>query len=100
MKNNISGDLHDLQESITELWCDILQRQSITPSDDFFDLGGNSLTALIMLMELKEACGITVTIRSFFDDPTIRGLISSGRTMYQADYPTTTLSGNEPSRGD
>jgi amino acid adenylation domain-containing protein len=42
-----------------------------TAETDFFELGGHSLKALYMLEELKKKTGITVTMREFFQNPTI-----------------------------
>ncbi|WP_233476482.1 non-ribosomal peptide synthetase/type I polyketide synthase [Paenibacillus sonchi] len=48
---------------------------SISPSDSFFELGGNSLTAIVLKARIAEAFHIHVTILDIFANPTIRELL-------------------------
>ena len=43
----------ELESKIADIWKDTLQRSSITPEDNFFHLGGDSLTALVVVSALK-----------------------------------------------
>jgi hypothetical protein len=42
--------------------------------DDFFDLGGHSMLAVLAVGELSEFVGAELPIRLLFDHPTVRGL--------------------------
>jgi amino acid adenylation domain-containing protein/thioester reductase-like protein len=47
---------------------------SIDAEADFFELGGHSLLALGVISRLDEELGVRVPVRSFFEEPTIKGL--------------------------
>ena len=42
--------------------------------DDFFDLGGHSMLAVLAVADLSEAIGADVPVRLLFDHPTVQGL--------------------------
>src|SRR4029077_15061402 len=46
-----------LEIEIAEVWQGLLDCESIGPEDDFFDLGGDSLLATKMLVELEHLTG-------------------------------------------
>jgi amino acid adenylation domain-containing protein len=63
----------DLECRIAEIWAELLEIDDIGLADNFFDLGGESLTALRMLMRVEQQIGIRVP-PDFFHDPTIAHL--------------------------
>ena len=42
--------------------------------DDFFDLGGHSLTATTIVSRVRDALHVDVPLQCFFADPTVAGL--------------------------
>ncbi|MEM6684277.1 MAG: amino acid adenylation domain-containing protein [Bacteroidota bacterium] len=70
-------------KKIIQLWEDILQKQPIGLYDDFFDLGGYSLTVALMLNKLKEIVDIDMHIVDFYEDPTIENILNQA-----TDTPT------------
>jgi len=46
-------------------------------SDNFFALGGHSLTATRLLARIRADYGVEVPIRAFFSDPTVSGLAAA-----------------------
>jgi acyl carrier protein len=61
----IAGDLVDL-------WKRILRTDDITIDDDFFDVGGNSLSAVRLLPAIEQHFGVDPHISLVFDHPTPR----------------------------
>ena len=47
----------DVQAQLVPIWQELLGVQEINPSSDFFDLGGNSLTAIKLLARVEAAFG-------------------------------------------
>ena len=58
---------------LSEIWRAVLTQDLIDIDDNFFDLGGHSLSALQCVTRLK-AYGIEIPIRFIFSNPTIRSL--------------------------
>jgi amino acid adenylation domain-containing protein len=56
------------------LWCEMLGLDEVGVLDNFFALGGDSLTAVRMAARLAEAWGREVPVTAPFRRPTIRGL--------------------------
>ena len=60
-----------LERQLAHIWAEILGRDQIGVSDDFFELGGESLLALSMLGRLRTEWGIDVSVRTLFDSPVL-----------------------------
>lgn len=56
---------------LKDIWCRALQRDAVGLDDDFFDLGGDSLMAVGLFLEIEQALGIKLPITAIYDAPTI-----------------------------
>jgi acyl carrier protein len=56
------------------VWIALLGHDTIGPDADFFDLGGNSLTAVELTTRIRSEFGVRLGIDSVFDYPTLDGL--------------------------
>jgi len=64
-----------LEESIVEVWEEILGIRPVGVVDNFFtDLGGDSLLAAQLVSRLRSRFHMEVPLRRFFDGPTVVGL--------------------------
>ncbi|UWP87592.1 phosphopantetheine-binding protein [Dactylosporangium fulvum] len=63
-----------IEADIAEVWRDLLQVNQIGRNQNFFAAGGTSLSALQMLHRIKTRFGVAVTVRQFFNAPTIAGV--------------------------
>jgi len=73
----------ETERLVAEIWGRVLERDGIGAHDDFFDLGGHSLSALRVASLLGTALGREVPLVQLFEYPTPAGLArwieSSGR---------------------
>jgi len=64
----------ELELIIRQVWQNIFEIRAIGCTDNFMNLGGNSLIAIQMLSQIKKHLGVEVLISDFFENPTIRHL--------------------------
>lgn len=64
----------DVQRKMAEVWQRVLAIEEVGVNDDFFELGGNSLLATQLVMEMREAFRMSVPLRDFFEKPTVAAL--------------------------
>ncbi|MEW6364331.1 MAG: AMP-binding protein [Acidobacteriota bacterium] len=72
------------ESALVQLWEGLLKVRQIGITDNFFDLGGDSLLALRMLDEAQRLFGRAVSPNEFQKAPTIRGLTDIGRRAQPA----------------
>jgi len=65
---------HELKERILDLWKEILGVDDIEPDEDYFDAGGDSISAIRMLPELERRLGVEASVALIFDNPTAEEL--------------------------
>jgi amino acid adenylation domain-containing protein len=71
---------------LADLWADVLAVQRVGVHDDFFQLGGDSLTAADLLANVRVVLGADLpSARLFFDNPTVAGL--AALIGHQRTYP-------------
>ena len=63
------------EDVLAGIWAEVLGLQRISINDDFFTLGGDSLRAIPLLARIREVSGIDIPVRSFYQQPTISGLV-------------------------
>jgi len=62
------------EKAIAEIWRELLKLDGIGINDDFFDLGGHSMAATALILRLRAAFGVEITLANLFDCPTIAEL--------------------------
>jgi len=72
--NGKPENLTAVEKTIYEIWFDALKTDNIKVTDNFFDLGGNSLMAISVFSKILKAFNTTIPLRVFFDSPRIRDL--------------------------
>ena len=68
----------DLLDVVVASFGEVLHRPEVAPSDDFFDMGGDSLAAAALVMSL-ETLGIRLPVAALFDAPTPAALVCAIR---------------------
>lgn len=65
------------EKIMVRIWEEVLGLEGIGTGDNFFDLGGNSLRANSIILELGVRTGHEIPIKSIFESPTPSTLLSS-----------------------
>lgn len=66
----------ELQQEIAQMWCEVLENTELrlSPTSNFFILGGNSVQAIRLLALISERFDITIQPADFLESPTIAAL--------------------------
>src|SRR5262249_44856755 len=65
------------EEILARIWSTVLHLERVGVHDDFFALGGSSLSAIQVLVALREAFSVSLPLSRFIDAPTIAGLAAA-----------------------
>lgn len=65
------------ESDIALLWAETLGHAEVLPEDDFFELGGDSLTAVQLVSRLRDRLGVTLSVVELLDQPTPRKLAAA-----------------------
>jgi amino acid adenylation domain-containing protein len=68
-----------LELELAQIWQQLLNRQTVGVTDDFFDLGGDSLLAMELLARLERQCGCRLSPAALLAGPTIETLAAAMR---------------------
>ncbi|MFE1744013.1 amino acid adenylation domain-containing protein [Coleofasciculus sp. H7-2] len=66
-----------VEEVLAGIWIQLLKLEKVGIYDNFFDLGGHSLLIPQLLAKMRETFQIELSLRDFFDAPTIADLARS-----------------------
>jgi acetoacetyl-CoA synthetase len=66
--------ISSMAEVLTPIWERVLERRSIRPDDNFFDLGGDSLLAVQLFSEIDRVCGRVLAPVTIYCAPTLASL--------------------------
>jgi amino acid adenylation domain-containing protein len=69
------------EELIANIWRDVLQIEDVSVNDNFFALGGHSLSAIQIVSRLQESVNKEVPLRILFDNPTVAALRETIETI-------------------
>ncbi|WP_223242334.1 condensation domain-containing protein, partial [Streptomyces sp. CBMA123] len=79
-----------LEAQLTEVWEEVLGTAPIAVDDDFFELGGDSLTAVRLAAACRARLGADVRQRTLFQAPTVAALAAELDRATPADGPAPT----------
>jgi acyl transferase domain-containing protein len=64
----------EVEATLTRWWKELLGVEAVTSHDNFFDLGGQSLTGVRLLAKMKKKYGVDLKLATLFSAPTIEKL--------------------------
>ncbi len=67
----------EIELRVSELWQEHLGIAQVGRDDNFFALGGDSLTATLVVSRLGELFPLELGLKAFFEAPTVRGLAAA-----------------------
>jgi amino acid adenylation domain-containing protein len=72
-----------LERWLAERWCEVLHLEAIGIDEDFFDLGGDSIKAAIVINRLQQELGEIIHVVTIFDAPSVARFAS----YLEGQYP-------------
>lgn len=70
----------EVAAALAPIWTSLLGIEQIRPDDDFFAIGGTSLTAVQLVAQVRASFGVRLSMRLIFDAPTLDAM---ARTIEQ-----------------
>ncbi|SDY43995.1 Phosphopantetheine attachment site [Micromonospora pattaloongensis] len=67
----MKGALTQTETAIAAIWAEVLGLDVITRSDDFFELGGDSLLATKVVVRIRRAWSVRCTVQLIIDTPVL-----------------------------
>jgi aspartate racemase len=67
---------NELEHSLTKIWEKVLGIQPIGVKDDFFELGGDSLKAMVLFTQIEKIVGRKLPLATLYEAPTIEQFTS------------------------
>lgn len=71
------GPRTPVEETVAEIWSQLLGVQRIGVNDNFFELGGHSMLVTQVMSRLSDVFGADLPLRLLFESPTVAGLASA-----------------------
>jgi amino acid adenylation domain-containing protein len=72
------------EESLANIWTDVLSLERVGINDNFFDLGGHSLLAIQVISRCRQLFLVEIPLQILFEKPTIAQLSDHIRTLEKA----------------
>jgi epothilone synthetase B len=84
---NYAAPRTPIEAMLARLWAEVLHLERVGAEDDFFVLGGNSLTALRLLHKLQQAFRVDLPLRTLLQCRTIGRLAAQIEALQTASSP-------------
>ena len=77
LANEFVDPITELEVGLARIWSEVLQIDQVGTTDNFIDLGGNSIRAAKVVARAKAELDFDISSAQFFDRPTIAALVSA-----------------------
>ena len=75
------------EEKLIDIWKKIFDQKNVSPRDNFFACGGDSLLAVRLSASIQEVFGIKVSVGTIFEYNTVRSLAGKIANMAKESFP-------------
>jgi NAD(P)-dependent dehydrogenase (short-subunit alcohol dehydrogenase family) len=79
LSNEYIAPTDELEREIAEMCRSLLGIEQVGLNDNFFEMGGHSLLAIQLIARLREVFHIEISLRGFFESPTVLNLAETVR---------------------
>jgi amino acid adenylation domain-containing protein/thioester reductase-like protein len=87
------------EEVLAGIWAQVLRRERVSVYDNFFDLGGYSLTAAQLIFRVQDTFQLEVPLQTLFEASTVAQMAQAIDIILQTESaPTTTMTVKELTR--
>ena len=89
----------ELERQMVDLWEKVLDRQNLGVTDDFFEVGGHSLLAVILVSRMKSELGLALSLDRLIERRTIAGVLGAlaeGETSSSPHIVSFNTDGSKP----
>ena len=86
-----------IERYLARLWCEVLGVDEVGADDDFFELGGDSLQAAVIVNRLQARLGQVIYVVALFDAPSVAALAAYLERHYAE--AEARLCGSDPAGG-
>ncbi|WP_418054994.1 non-ribosomal peptide synthetase [Pseudomonas syringae] len=81
----------EIEQTIADVWQELLGIEQVGRHDNFFELGGHSLLAVQVILRARETFGVEVPLRGLFEHPSLLALADLITTLQLAQYGSDDL---------
>jgi acyl carrier protein len=77
-----------IKKTVTAIWIEMLQITGAETEADFFEVGGDSITAIRLVMRIEQDTGIKISMAAIFEYLTLELLIKNLIGIFNATHST------------
>jgi amino acid adenylation domain-containing protein len=79
---------NELEQVLETVVAELLDLDRVGVDENFFMLGGHSLLGAQLIVRIGDCCGVEMSLRSLFDNPTVAGMAAEVERLIVADLET------------
>jgi amino acid adenylation domain-containing protein len=83
----------ETEEALAEIWAEVLRVERVGRRDDFFALGGHSLSAVRVVSRVRQELGVDVALRELFAQPVLKDFAEAILDAQLAQFDPEALAG-------
>ena len=72
---SLAGGGTATEKAVAKIWAEVLRLPVVSTTDDFFNLGGDSMKAMEVIAQVNQMLGVELPLMAFFEEPTINHLV-------------------------